>query len=207
MSTVKVYGESTTNSDPWDEGSKCLPEDAYGKSKLEAEKLIRKLEDDNFKVSIIRAPLIYGPGVKGNLISILKLVNKFPILPLGNIKNKRSMVYVGNIIELIKHIIKTSKSGVFLGGDNRVLSTTELCQIVAKGLNKKLILISIPNLFICMAKKIKPNIIERLWGSLEINNHITNQTLVFTPPYSVEYGMAEMICWFKSIKKSNGRIL
>lgn len=81
LSTVKVYGKFMPNSGPWNEDSICKPEDSYGKSKYEAEIALKEMETVNFTVSIIRTPLVYGIGVKANMLSILKLVDKFPVLP------------------------------------------------------------------------------------------------------------------------------
>ena len=101
LSTVKVYGAYIPEKGIWNENSLCEPEDLYGKSKYEAEIGLRELEDKDFIASIIRPPLVYGVGVKANMLNIIKLVNKFKILPLGKIRNKRSFVAVENLIELI----------------------------------------------------------------------------------------------------------
>jgi UDP-glucose 4-epimerase len=133
MSTAKVFGESTTGIQAWNEYSDCHPQDAYGRSKYEAEKLLLSLQDDNFKIAIVRSPLVYGAGVKANMYNLVKLVNKFPVLPLGGIKNQRSMVYVGNLVALLKHIIETQAFGIFIAGDAESLSTTRLTKIIADG--------------------------------------------------------------------------
>jgi len=135
MSTVKVYGEETT--EKYTEEFTCKPEDEYGKSKLKAEAELIKLEDENFKVSIIRTPIVYGYGVKANIKNLVNLVKKFPLLPFGNIKNKRSMVYVGNLCHLIDELIKQKQNGIFLASDDEPLSTTKLIELIAKILIKK----------------------------------------------------------------------
>ncbi|MCD4667122.1 MAG: NAD-dependent epimerase/dehydratase family protein, partial [Sulfurimonas sp.] len=99
MSTVKVYGEETKTA--YKEDSSCNPQDDYGKSKLKAEIELQKLENDNFKISIIRTPIVYGYGVKANIKSLINLVDKVSVLPFADIENKRSMVYVGNLCYLI----------------------------------------------------------------------------------------------------------
>lgn len=197
MSTAKVFGESTTNKPSFNENSECRPQDAYGKSKYEAEKLIRELEGDNFRIAIVRSPLVYGAGVKANMYNLLKLVDGFPILPLGGIQNKRSMVYVRNLVALLKHIIETQASGVFIAGDRSSLSTTELTQLIGTAFNKRILLIKIPNFIRSIVAKIKPSIIERLIGSLELDNSSTNKKLGFIPPFSTEEGIKEMVSWYK----------
>jgi len=137
MSTVKVYGEETTS--VYTESTSCHPEDEYGKSKLKAEEELQKLEDENFKVSVIRTPIVYGYGVKANIKSLVNLVNKIPLLPFGKIENKRSMVYIGNLCNLVDEIITQQKSGIFLACDDEPLSTSRLIELIAKNLDKKYI--------------------------------------------------------------------
>jgi UDP-glucose 4-epimerase len=201
MSTAKVFGESTTNKPSWDENSECFPQDAYGKSKFEAEKLILGLQDDNFKVAIVRSPLVYGVGVKANMYNLVKLVDKLSIVPLGGINNKRSMVYVGNLAALLRHIIDKQASGIFIAGDKTSLSTTELTRKISSAMNKNLMLVAIPNILRKLLKSIKPNIFERLFGSLELDNSNTNKILSFEPPFSTDQGIKEMVNWYLSSKK------
>ena len=190
MSTVKVYGEETTNI--YTENTICNPEDEYGKSKLKAELELKKLEDESFKVSIIRTPIVYGYGVKANIKSLVNLVNKVPILPFGNIQNKRSMVYIGNLCHLVDVVIEKQKAGIFLACDDKPLSTTRLIELIAKNLNKKVYLIKIP-FFESFLKLVKPSFHKRLYGSLEVDNSITKEKLNLKNPYSVEDGIRLMI--------------
>lgn len=190
MSTVKVYGEETNNK--YTENSVCNPEDEYGKSKLKAEKELQKLENESFKVSIIRTPIVYGYGVKANIKSLVNLVNKIPILPFGKIRNKRSMVYIGNICHLVDTVIQKEQSGIFLASDDEPLSTSELIELIAKNLDKKIYLLKIP-FFESLLKLLKPSFHKRLYGSLEINNSLTKVKLNLKNPYSAEEGIRLMI--------------
>lgn len=201
MSTAKVFGESTTGKPAWDESSDCRPQDEYGRSKYEAEKLLLILQDENFKVAIVRSPLVYGVGVKANMYNLVKLVNRTPILPLGGIDNVRSMVYVCNLVALLKHIIQTQASGIFIAGDRQPLSTTKLVQLIIKANNRNVILFKVPEFMLGLVKWIKPSIIDRLFGSLELDNSRTNKTLNFTPPFSSEQGIQEMVDWYNSTPK------
>lgn len=203
-STVKVYGEETDNK--YSENSICNPEDEYGKSKLKAEQELQKLEDENFKISIIRTPIVYGYGVKANIKNLINLVNKVPVLPFGKIKNKRSMVYIGNLCHLVDEIIIQKKLGIFLACDDEPLSTSKLIELIAKNLDlvkrsgcgtitlceKKMYLIKIP-FFESLLKILKPSFHKRLYGSLEVDNSITKQKLNLSNPYSVEEGIRLMI--------------
>jgi UDP-glucose 4-epimerase len=119
MSTVKVYGEETES--VYTEKSICNPEDEYGKSKLKAEFELQRLEDKDFKVSIIRTPIIYGYGVKANIKNLVNLLSKVSLLPFGKIENKRSMVYIGNLCHLVDVVIEQQKSGIFLASDDEPL--------------------------------------------------------------------------------------
>lgn len=204
ISTVKVYGEETDSK--YSENSICKPEDEYGKSKLKAELELQKLEDEDFKVSIIRTPIVYGYGVKANIKSLINLVNKVPLLPFGKIENKRSMVYIGNLCHLVYEIITQEKQGIFLASDDEPLSTTRLIELIAKNLDlvkrsscgaitlceKKVYLIKIP-FFETLLKILKPSFHKRLYGSLEVDNSITKEKLKLKNPYSVEDGIKLMI--------------
>lgn len=198
MSTAKVFGESTTNKKPWNINSECSPQDAYARSKLEAEELIFGLEDNNFKVAVVRSPLVYGVGVKANMFKLMRLVDRYPVLPLGGIQNKRSIVFVGNLIALIKQIIIKNASGIFIAGDKTSLSTTQLTKLIAESLQKKILLIKIPGFIISFIRMIIPSIVDRLLGSLEMDNNDTNDKLQFTPPFSSAEGINEMVAWYRS---------
>lgn len=190
MSTVKVYGEETDS--VYTENSVCKPEDEYGKSKLTAEQELLKLEDESFKVSIIRTPIIYGDGVKANIKSLVNLVDKVPLLPFRNVQNKRSMVYIGNLCHLLDVVIEEQKPGILLACDDEPLSTTRLIKLIAKNIGKQTYLIKIP-FFESLLKLVKPSFHKRLYGSLEIDNSITKEKLNLKNRYSVEDGIRLMI--------------
>ena len=190
MSTVKVYGEE--NDVPYTEMTTCKPEDAYGKSKLKAENELKKLESDDFKISIVRTPIVYGYGVKANIKNLISLVKKVPVLPFGKIKNKRSMVYVGNLCFIVDAIIQQQKRGVFLAADMEALSTTRLIELIADALGKKVYLLRVP-FFESLLKLVKPSFHKRLYESLEVDNSKTKEMLNLNNPYSAEDGIKLMI--------------
>ncbi len=189
MSTIKVYGEETEA--VYDETSECYPEDAYGKSKLKAERELQKLESENFKISIVRTPIVYGRGVKANINNLLNLVKKISILPFADIKNRRSMVYVGNLSHLLHEVIIQRKSGIFLASDDTPLSTTQLIELIADGLGKKVYLLKIP-FFETLLKLLKPSFYKRLYCSLEVNNSATKEKLNLKNSYTAEEGIILM---------------
>ncbi len=190
MSTVKVYGEETDGI--YSETSECHPEDEYGKSKLKAELELKKLENENFKISIIRTPIVYGSGVKANIKSLINLVNRIRVLPFGKIENKRSMVYIGNLCHLVDELIIQQKAGVFLASDDEPLSTSKLIKLIALNLDKKLYLIKVP-FFETLLKLLKPSFHKRLYGNLELDNSITKKSLNLKNLYSIDEGIKLMI--------------
>ncbi|MDD2450052.1 MAG: NAD-dependent epimerase/dehydratase family protein [Sulfurimonas sp.] len=189
MSTIAVYG---IENGIIFENDRCSPITEYGKSKLKAEKELLKLEDDNFKVSLIRPPIVYGKSAPGNMRYLINLVNKISILPFGSIKNKRSMVYVGNLCHLVDEVIKQNKSGIFLVSDDESLSTTRLIELIAQGLGKKVYLLRVP-FFETILKLFKPSFHKRLYGSLEVNSKTTKEKLNLENPYSVKDAIKLMI--------------
>ena len=189
MSTVAVYGLETGTIQC---NTKYNPITDYGKSKLKAEKELLKLEDDNFKISIIRPPIVNGYNAPGNMKSLIILISKVHILPFANIQNKRSMIYVGNLCHFIDEIIIQEKAGIFLASDDEPLSTTRLCELIANNLDKKVYLLKVP-FFESLLKLVKPSFHKRLYESLEVDNSKTKKVLNLVNPYSVEDGIRLML--------------
>jgi len=119
-------------------------------------------------------------------------VRKVPILPFGGIDNRRSMVYIGNLCQLIHKLCKTKISGVFLAGDDRPVTTTEFIELIAKELGRTVHFVKIP-FFEPLLKSFKPSFHKRLYESLEINNSVTKEILNFRNPYSLEQGIKYML--------------
>lgn len=117
------------------ENSPCTPQNFYGKSKHEAEKALEGLAAENFKIAVVRPPIIYGEGGAGNYALLKKIALKLPVLP--DIENRKSMIYVGNLCELIKLIIENQSSGLFLPQNAELVSTKEMMGEIAKANGKK----------------------------------------------------------------------
>jgi UDP-glucose 4-epimerase len=201
MSTVKVYGEFTENENIWKENSPCNPLDPYGKSKLEGEQRVKELEDEHFTVSIIRTPLVYGPGVRANMLNLMKLINKYPLIPLGNIHNKRSMTYVGNLVHLIDGVIQNRKSGIFLASDGEPVSTTALVREIAEKMPGNKRILPIPGFTQNALKAVKPDFHQRLFGDLVVDNQQTREVLDWEPKYTFSEGIQSMVeAYQESIK-------
>ena len=190
VSTIKVYGDEYELLTP---DTECRPNDAYGKSKLLAEEALNGLKSEHFKVSIVRPPLIYGQGVKGNMKKLIALVEKRKYIPFGNINNLRSIVGVDNFVALLDRVIETRKSGTFLIQDTEPVSTSRLISEISKAKNINVKLISIPRVMRFTIKKIAPEIYKRLFGSLVVDDSATRNILNFEPPYSFEEGVRLMV--------------
>ena len=184
-STVKVYGydgDLYNHNIILNEESECKPmNDPYGESKWEAEKILRRLEDDNFKIGIIRPPMVYGKGVKGNMESLIKLVKMLPILPFNYDKNRRSLVNIENLMYLTTLVIDKEASGVFLPLDEKNISLKEIVEGIEKAYNLKRINIPMIQPIFWLLTKLKPNIMVRLFGTLQFDNKLTREKLGYIP--------------------------
>jgi nucleoside-diphosphate-sugar epimerase len=198
MSSTKVYGEE--NREAYDEKSPCHPKDPYGQSKLDAETGLLAIADETFKVTIIRTPVVYGEGVKANILKLIKLADRYRLLPFGGIKNRRSMVYVGNLAYLIAELIKQKKAGIFLASDDQPLSTSGLIKRIAIALDTPLLLIPFSPMRIVL-KFLRPQIYQRLYGDLYLDNTETRAELHLRNPFSTDEGIQRMTDWYKANKK------
>ena len=184
-STVKVYGydgDLYNHNMILNEESECNPvNDPYGESKWEAEKILRSLEDDNFKVGIIRPPMVYGKGVKGNMENLIKLVKLLPILPFNYDKNRRSFVNIENLMYLTTLVIDKEAQGVFLPLDEKNISLKEIVEGIEKAYILKRINIPMIQPIFWLLTKLKPNIMVRLFGTLQFDNQQTREKLGYVP--------------------------
>lgn len=194
VSSIKVNGETTTGKKPFTAKDKRMPEDPYGISKSEAEQQLLELgKQTGMEIVIIRPPLVYGEGVKANFASLMQLVGKGLPLPFRLItKNKRSLVSVYNLVDLINVCIghPNAANQVFLASDDHDLSTAEMVSLMAKVQDKLNLAIPVPVWCFKLAGKLlgKQDVIDRLTGSLQLDITHTKNTLNWSPPYSVEHG-------------------
>ena len=199
ISTLKVYGEPKDEKELRDEKSECSPSDPYGRSKLEAEMALHELEDENFVVSIIRSSVVYGEGVKANILSLINLISRFGVLPLGGINNKRNFVYIENLTGYIDAVILKRISGTFIAIDPKPLSTTEIVRMISHSLGKKLILFGLPQWTIRLCNIFFPATFGRLFGSLEFSNRETLRQLEYEIPVDSAEGIRRTVnAWRKA---------
>jgi nucleoside-diphosphate-sugar epimerase len=194
ISSIKVNGEQTPLGQPFTADDTPAPEDAYGISKWEAEQGLQQLASETgVEVVIIRPPLVYGPKVRGNFASMISLAEKGLPLPLGAINNQRSLVALDNLVNLIITCIDhpAAANQVFLAGDGKDLSTTELLQGVAKAIGKPSRLISVPASLLMLGATLlgKKAVAQRVLGSLQVDISKARDLLEWEPPISVEEGL------------------
>lgn len=194
ISSIKVNGESTKPGSPFKFDDERQPDDPYGISKSEAEVALLELgQQTGMEIVIIRPPLVYGEGVKANFAALIKLVGKGLPLPFRCItKNKRSMISVYNLVDLIKTCIEhpNAANRVFLASDDNDLSTAQMIALMAKVQGKKNLGLPVPVWCFKLAGKLlnKTEVFDRLTGSLQLDITHTKKTLNWTPPYPVEHG-------------------
>ena len=194
LSSVKVNGEATEPGLPFTAADIAKPQDAYGISKHEAEQALLAFgRQSGMAVTIIRPPLVYGPGVKANFLSMMRGVKRGLPLPLASIRNKRSFVYVGNLVSLVLHcrLRPTAYQQVFLVSDGRDLSTPELLRLCAAALGVKAYLLPFPVSLLNLAARIagRQSVADRLCQSLQVDIHKTKDVLEWSPPFTVEQGL------------------
>lgn len=194
ISTIKVNGEATVSGESFHADDLPAPEDAYGLSKLEAEQGLKLLATETgMEVVIIRPPLVYGRGVKGNFGSMIKLLEKEIPLPFGAIHNKRSLVGIDNLVDLIVRCIDhpAAANQVFLAGDGQDLSTPELVRSLAMAMGKRARLIPLPTSVLNFGATLlgKRALAHRLLGSLQVDITKTRELLEWQPRHSVEEGL------------------
>ena len=205
LSTVKVYGEKTLPNQPFNNKTKFSPKDSYSKSKCRAEDVLRDVSKKyGLKIVIIRIPLVYGPLVGANFLNFIKLVNLNIPLPFGKIQNRRSIIFVGNLADFIRKCIVSKKAlnKTFVVSDYNPVSTNDLARLIAKGLNKNIIIFKLPIKILKLFGLITNNTqkINRLIESLEVDPRETFNCINWVPPYSTQQGVNITVNWFKREK-------
>ncbi|PCM45241.1 UDP-glucose 4-epimerase family protein [Marinobacter sp. ANT_B65] len=194
ISSVKVNGEQTPAGCPFTAEDAAAPADPYGVSKLESEMQLRQLaKDTGMEVVIIRPSLVYGPGAKGNFATMVRLVAKGLPLPLGSIRNRRSLLALDNLVDLIVTCIShpNAANQTFLAADGEDLSTTELLRGVANAMGIPSRLIPVPAGLLQFGATLlgQKALARRLLGSLQVDIEHTRKCLNWTPPLTVEQGL------------------
>lgn len=189
FSTVAVYGIHgylQERAPSIDESTECKPVDPYGESKLIAEQGLMRLESEDFKVSIIRPPIVYGRNSPGNMERLRKLIRLFPALPFKYTDNKRSIIGINNLIFFTNMVIERKVDGVLIPQDNEAHSIQDLVTTLAKVSSKRIYLFKIPGFLFRYLCRRKERLMSSLYGTLVFDSTVSNSRLGFVPPNSTE---------------------
>ena len=194
VSSIGVNGVQSPPGEVFSPADQPNPHNSYTLSKWEAEQgLLRVADETGMEVVIIRPPLVYGPNAPGNFGSLMRWLNRGIPLPLGAIHNKRSLVALDNLVDLIITCLThpAAANQTFLVSDGEDLSTTELLRRMGAALGKPARLIPVPVSVLKLGAALvgKPELAQRLCGSLQIDMSKTRELLGWTPPFSVDEGL------------------
>jgi nucleoside-diphosphate-sugar epimerase len=218
-STVKVMGEGGPVR--YTEAMTPAPADPYAESKLEAEALVRQLaQQRGVHAPILRLPLVYGPRVKGNMLRLFAQVCRGLPLPLGAVRNQRSLLYLGNLCAAIPAVLEPSHATdrVFFLSDGRDLSTPELIRLIGAALGKPTRLVPVPPTLFRLAGRMGDAIdrlrpfpltsqaVDRLVGSLTVDSSAFTRATGYRPPYSVEEGLNATAGWYLA-RRTTGEVV
>lgn len=192
ISTVKVNGEG--RDEPYWETDAPAPEDAYAVSKWEAEKGLRQIaQETGLEVVILRPPLVYGPGVKANFQRLMCMVERGFPLPLGAIRNRRSLLYLGNFIDAIRLCVEhpAAAGETFLLDDGEPVSTPALVRALARAMGRQPRLLPVPVAALKFGGTVlgKRAAVSRVTGSLYVDSSAIRARLGWIPPYSMQQGL------------------
>ena len=201
ISSIKVNGEETKNGSKFSPDDNYISTDPYGLSKYEAEQgLLDLVKKTDMEVVIIRPPLVYGPSVRANFLSMMKWINKGIPLPLGAVDNQRSLVALDNLVSFIILCIDHPKAvnEVFLISDGEDVSTTELLKKVATAFDKKYCLLPVPvGLMKFVAKLLgKSDVADRLFGSLQVDSSKARNLLDWQPVITMDEQLKKTADWY-----------
>ncbi len=204
VSSIKVNGERTRPGRPFTAGDAPAPSDPYGVSKREAEdQLLHLAAGSTMDVVIVRPVLVYGPGVKGNFLELMRWLKRGVPLPLGAVANRRSLLGLDNLVDLLGVCLREQSAAnqVFLASDDEPLSTTELLRRTAAALQRPARLLPVPPALLRAAAAVagRAEVAHRLLDWLEVDISKTRRVLNWSPPVSVDAGLRATARWFVSL--------
>jgi len=199
LSSIKVNGEATHGT-PYTEASVPAPEDAYGRSKLAAEQALIASAGAAMETVILRPPLLYGPGVKGNLLALMRALARGIPLPLAALNNRRSLLGLGNLVSALTLVLDhpAAAGRTFLLADGEDLSSPQLARAIAAGLGRTARLLPVPASLLALAGALtgRRAAIARLTGSLQVDASAIHVDLDWCPPEPVAAGLGRMARWY-----------
>lgn len=207
LSSVKVNGESTADR-PFTEGTAPSPSDPYGISKWEAEQTLAQMcLPHRMELIVLRAPLVYGPGVKANFLRLMRWIARGAPLPLATVRNRRSLIYVGNLVDAIASCIEadTGPNKTYLVSDGEDLSTPELIRALAAalGVPARLFPFPVPALKLAAGLLGKRDDIARLTESLQVDSTRIRTELNWRPPFHVTEGLQQTASWYRGSRNAS----
>ena len=205
LSSVKVNGEDSAQR-AFVESDPVAPIDQYGVSKAEAEKKLRNIATETgMEMVIVRPPLVYGPGVRANFLSLLRAVDSGVPLPLASISNLRSLVYISNLVDALGVCLvhPAAANRTFFVSDDHDVSTPQLVREIAATLRKTPILFPFPPVLLTGLGLLtgRSDQIARLTSSLRVDISSIKSTLGWQPPFSLQQGLAETATWYRSLRR------
>ena len=193
LSSIKASGE-WTGTRPFDGSEAPAPEDAYGRSKLAAERALAEVgASTKLETVVLRPPLVYGPGVKANFLALLRAVARGWPLPLASVRNARSLVYVGNLVDAIARCIEEPRAAgrTYVVSDGAPCSIPELCRAIGAALGRPARLVPFPAALLRLAPPLLP-----LLRDLAIDDARMRDELAWRPPFSPEQGLRATAAWY-----------
>ena len=204
LSSVKVHGEDSGER-AFAETDPTRPEDSYGRAKLDAERsLTDSAARSGMEVVSLRPPLVYGPRVKANFLRLLRWVDSGLPLPLASVHNRRSLIYLGNLVDAIARCVEHPDArGAFLVSDEEVVSTPELVSRIARALGRPTRLLAVPPRLLRSIAAIagRRDEARRATGNLATDISRARRLLEWRPPHTLDQGLAETAGWFRSERR------
>jgi nucleoside-diphosphate-sugar epimerase len=205
MSSAGVLGSSSGDA-PFTAVSPPRPHNAYARSKLEGELAARAAAGARLELIVLRVPLVYGPGVRANFLRLLRWVDRGWSLPLGAVHNRRSLLSVWNLCDLLVHIVLNPavSNGTWLVSDGEDLSTPELVRRIGAAMGRRVRLMPVPVGVLQLFGRLmgQQALITQLCGSLSLDIAPTRVQLSWSPPMSVDESLARTVDWFLAESRS-----
>jgi nucleoside-diphosphate-sugar epimerase len=201
LSTIKVNGEHTDGAPPLTEQSTPDPRDAYARSKYEAERILEGFSGSHLRITRIRPPLVFGPGVRANFLRMLRWVDRELPLPLAAIENRRSLISIWNLADLLATVLDSDTAPpLLLAAEEPAISTPELLQMIAAAMSRRARLFKMPATTLSAVAKLfsRQQEFQRLASSLVVDASLARRALEWHPPVSLQEGLQRTAAWYLS---------
>jgi len=209
ISSISIHGNSTDER-PYEEEDYARPHSPYAVSKWEGELALRRIADESdLELVIVRPPLVYGPGVGGNFLRLMRWVDKGWPLPLGRVRNLRSFIGIENLVDLLVRCVEHPRAAgeIFLAADSEDLSTPDLIRRVAHYLERPAHILPFP---VGMLRAISSvagmnDVVDRLCNSLQVSTTKASNLLGWLPTVSFDEGLADTVAWYTDVQRGRKR--